>query len=183
MPDEARGHEEVAAPSGELAVRIGVWNSTKHCASMRRRMLGSRANAAGCLLHRLAPQVEEAVAQAGVLRIVALGVDLERQLLGGRLEEQASATTSTSPVGRFGLTVSGLRATTGRSRDHAFQAHPLRVPEEQLLGLKHDLGDAVMVAQIDEQQLPVIALAVHPAGQATVSPTWSVRNSPQLWVR
>jgi hypothetical protein len=31
-----------------------------------------------------------------------------------------------------------------------------------------DLGDAVMVAQIDEQQAAMIALAMHPARQADV---------------
>ena len=118
-------------------------------------------------LHRFAPQVEEAKAQARVFGIVALGVDLERQLLGGRFDQQG--------VGdHFDLAGRQVRVDRlGAARDHAaghgehaLQAHVLGVGKERMLGLEHDLGDAVMVAQIDEQQLPVITLAVHPAGQA-----------------
>ena len=57
-----------------------------------------------------------------------------------------------------------------RDRQHALQAHALGRAEERLLGLEHDLGDAVVIAQIDEQQLAVVPLAVHPAGQPHALP-------------
>ena len=50
--------------------------------------------------------------------------------------------------------------------DHAFRPHRVRRGERRRAGGEHALGDAVMVAQIDEQQAAVVALGVHPAGQA-----------------
>ena len=75
--------------------------------------------------------------------------------------------SSTSPVGSFGLMVSAVRGTTlpvtvttlsGRA---AFD-----LLEERARGIDHALGDAVVVAQVDEQQVAVVALAVDPAGEA-----------------
>ena len=34
------------------------------------------------------------------------------------------------------------------------------------VGIGHDLRDPVMIAQIDEEQVTVVALAVNPSGQA-----------------
>ena len=36
------------------------------------------------------------------------------------------------------------------------------------VGREHDLRDAVVIAQVDEQQIAVIALAMHPAGDTDV---------------
>ena len=75
--------------------------------------------------------------------------------------------TSISPVASAGLTVSGVRRTTspvtvmtlsGRTAVASANADAPSIDDA--------LGDAIMVAQIDEQQVAVIALAVHPAGQA-----------------
>ncbi len=119
------------------------------------------------LLHRLPAEIEEAIAQPRLLRVVALGVDLERQELGRRLDHQLVRDQLDS-TGRE-LRVDRLLAARDHmagDRQHALQAHPLGIPEKRLLGLEHDLGEAVVVAQIDEQQLAVIALTVHPARQA-----------------
>ena len=40
-----------------------------------------------------------------------------------------------------------------------------------------------MVAQVDEQQLAVVALAVHPAGQPGRLAASIRRSAPQVWVR
>ena len=74
--------------------------------------------------------------------------------------------SSTSPVGRFGLTVSAERSTT-RPVNGTTLSSRSRVDrgEQRRRRVDHALGDAVMVAQIDEQQLAVVALAVHPARQ------------------
>ena len=53
-------------------------------------------------------------------------------------------------------------------------------------GVDDALGDAVVVAQIDEQQVAVIALAVDPAGQADAPaprPASARRSAPQVCVR
>ena len=51
-------------------------------------------------------------------------------------------------------------------------------------GREDALRDAVVVAQVDEQQVAVIALAMHPAGQRdTCWPTCSGRSSSFVCVR
>ena len=40
----------------------------------------------------------------------------------------------------------------------------------RLLGVDDDLGDAVPVAQVEEDELPEVAATVHPAGQGDVAP-------------
>ena len=119
------------------------------------------------LLHRLPAQIQEAVAKARLLRIVALGVDLERQEIGRRLDHQL-VRDQLDLAGRE-LRIDGLGAPRDhvpRHGQHALQAHAFGRAEERPLGLEHDLGDAVVIAQIDEQQLAVVALAVHPAREA-----------------
>ena len=49
--------------------------------------------------------------------------------------------------------------------------------------VEHDLGDAVAVAQVEEDQLAEVAPAVDPAGQGQARPTSSARASPQVAVR
>ena len=44
-------------------------------------------------------------------------------------------------------------------------------------GVKTHLRHAVVIAKVDEQQVAVVALAMHPAGQADVWPTCSGRSS------
>src|SRR5581483_6081944 len=51
-------------------------------------------------------------------------------------------------------------------RDHALGAHRLGRLEHRARDVDYDLGDAVMVAQVDEQQIAMIALALDPARQA-----------------
>ena len=77
-----------------------------------------------------------------------------------------SAATSTRPVGSAGLTFSSVRPTTVpatlmtlSSRTASAAANAARVRRE------HALRDAVVIAQVDEQELAVIALAMHPAGE------------------
>ena len=49
--------------------------------------------------------------------------------------------------------------------DHRFGAHPLERRERRVGDVGDDLGEPEMVAQIDEQQIAVVALAVDPARQ------------------
>ncbi len=48
---------------------------------------------------------------------------------------------------------------------HPFRTQRLSQLERQAVGVGNDLGQAVMVAQIDEQQSAMVADAVTPAGQ------------------
>ena len=185
---QARGHQEVARALGRARGqdrRLELDEALRlHAPADARDHPASAAGCSACI--DLAAQVEEAVAQPRLLGIVALGVDLERQRLGRRLRAtRASATSSTSPVASFGLTVSALRATTRPVTVSTLSSRaPSASREERMLGLEHDLGDAVVVAQVDEQQLAVVALAVHPARQpARSARRRPARSSPQLWVR
>ena len=135
-------------------------------------------------MHRLPAQIEEAVAEPGLLRIVTLGVDLERQQLGRRLDHQIVRDQLDS-TGRE-LRVDGFLAARDHvagNRQHAFEARCFGLAEKRLLGLEHDLGEAVVIAQVDEQQLAVIALAVDPAGQPDALADRPGRSSPQVWVQ
>ena len=116
---------------------------------------------------RLAPEIEEAVSEPRVLGIVRLAEHRQRQLLGLRQHLELLILTSTSPVGRLGLTVSGVRATTSPSmRTTHSGLSRLGLLEGRRMRIGHDLGQAVMVAQVDEQQPAMVAHAMHPARQA-----------------
>ena len=120
-------------------------------------------------LHRLAPDVEVAVleAQALVDRRVRL-VDVERRRL--RLGQDLD-------VGRLELDRAGRQLRVLRAgqaqRDGALDHHDelgadaagLRVGVGRIGLVDDDLGDPVAVAQVEEDQLAVVAPAVDPAGQ------------------
>ena len=50
--------------------------------------------------------------------------------------------------------------------DHALEPDRLGDRERLRVGREHALRDAVVIPQVDEQQLAMIALAIDPAGQA-----------------
>ncbi len=75
--------------------------------------------------------------------------------------------TSISPVGILGFTrlgVAGLHLAV--DADAPFAAHLLDLGEDRAVGIGQHLRHAVMVAQVDEQDAPVVADPVHPAGKA-----------------
>ena len=92
-----------------------------------------------------------------------------------------------SPVGRRGFSVPGRRfATVPCDGDDELAADPAG----DLVGLGRvrlvddDLGDAVAVAKVEEDQLAVVATAVDPAGQAWRScRRRDARSSPAVVVR
>ena len=63
-------------------------------------------------VHPLAPQIEEAIGEPHVLRILGLGIDRERQRLGLRLDFDVGDDELDLAGARLGLTVSAERATT-----------------------------------------------------------------------
>ena len=79
-----------------------------------------------------------------------------------------SATTSTSPVGIAGLTVSGAALLDAALHgNHVFRAKLLRLLVQRRIGLraKYQLGHSVAVAQMNKDHAAQVAPAVHPAHQ------------------
>ncbi len=77
------------------------------------------------------------------------------------------ANTSISPVGRRSFTSSASRCFTSPSMRITHSERTVSADlEGWRIGVDHHLGDAVMVAQVDEEEAAVVAHAVHPAGQA-----------------
>ena len=78
------------------------------------------------------------------------------------------ACSSISPVGIAGLTVSGARSTTAAARaDHELVAQLVRDVRGRGRGLRvdHDLDDAALVAQVDEDEPAEVAAPRDPAGE------------------
>ena len=115
----------------------------------------------------LAPQIEEAVAQAGFLAGILVARHLQRQHVGGRFHLETIDTDLDIAGRQLGVDRLGIALHDAAGDDHhAFRTHRLDRLEHRRIGVDDALGDTVMVAQIDEDELPVIALSVHPAGQA-----------------
>ena len=177
------GTTKSRAPSGVERVRIGVSMSRKPArvqvvADRLRDPVAQLERA----LHRLAAQVEVAVAQAQRL------VDRASSSSSGKGGVSAAASTSsrvarisTSPVGMSGLTVSSERRTTSPAhRDHPLGAQLVRARVRLGRGLRveHDLHEAGAVAQVDEHEAAVVAAPVDPAGDSHLLAD-AVRRAPR----
>jgi hypothetical protein len=73
------GTRKSRAPSGDDAVRIGVWNSVKPAPPCACACRDDRRAGHDVLVQRFAAQIEEAVFQAHVFRIIRLAEDRQRQ--------------------------------------------------------------------------------------------------------
>jgi len=117
-------------------------------------------------MHRLPAQIEEAVFETRFLGIVDVGIDRERQRIGLGLQHE---------FGDLDLDLAGRERRVdrlGRARQHhagdrddAFQLQRDHPGEHRAAAVDHDLGHAVIVAQIDEQQLAMVAGAVDPTAE------------------
>ena len=118
----------------------------------------------------LAPEIEEAIAKSNILGIVAFAEHRQRQFLRGGLDCHFLRVDFHS-AGRQRLVDRALatREHLARNGDDRFDADRLGGAECGAVAVENDLGDAVMVAQIDEQHAAMIALAMHPAGQADLA--------------
>ena len=115
----------------------------------------------------LAAQVEETVLEADFLGIFGIAEYRQRQALGRGLHFH---------VGRIDFDLAGAQLRVdrlGRSRrdltgegQHRLGAHAIDDRVEIGGGLDDDLGDPVMVAQIYEQHIGMLAGAVDPAREA-----------------
>jgi hypothetical protein len=146
---------------GEDRRRIFGKADIAHAAAHRRDHLGALDDVG---VQRLAAQVEEAVLETDILGIVRLGEHRQRQL-GGFAQHFELANEHLDLTGRL-LGVDRLRRALlhlAVDADHPFRAHSLGQLERLGIGVDDQLGQPVMVAQVDEQQPAVIADAMHPA--------------------
>ncbi len=100
----------------------------------------------------LAPQVEEAVAQARLFGKLGVAVDLERQRVGRGLHDQLG--DRQLDLARRQLRVDGggrPRHDLARHGDHALEAQRLGDLEQRARAIEHALRDPVMVSEIEEQ--------------------------------
>ena len=117
--------------------------------------------------HPLASQVEVAMGQTDRLVDVAVRGDLERRWLGGR--------QNLDPFNLADFDLAGCQVGVGRSGgafpdlagygQYKFGAHARGrfMRFGVVIAVDRDLGDAVAVAQVDEDEAALIAPAVHPA--------------------
>ena len=124
-------------------------------------------------VQRLAPQVQEAIGEAQILRVLRLAEHGHRQLLGRR--QHLDLGDDDFDLARRKLGVHGGLPVDNRpvadrtiDADHPLGAHRLGNLEGGAVGVGNHLGQAVVVAQVDEQQAAVVAHAMHPARQARV---------------
>ena len=118
-------------------------------------------------VQRLAAQVEEAVGKADVLGVVGLAEHGQRQLarLAQRLDlAREQFDLAGRQVGVDGPLVAPSHVAV--DADHPLGTHALGRLEGGRVRIGHDLRDAVMVAQVDEQHAAMIAHPMHPARQA-----------------
>ena len=117
---------------------------------------------------RLFPaQVQKAITQARFLAQVGIAENLHRQSFGGAFDVEF-VDPHFDRAGRDAGIDRFFRALDHRAGDrhHAFGTHPFDTREQRTRNVDHALRQAIVVAQVDEQQVPVVALAMDPAGQA-----------------
>jgi hypothetical protein len=120
-------------------------------------------------VQRFAAQIEEAVFQADVFRIVRLAEDRQRQFAGLDRTSISRANISISPVGRLALTVSSVRGLTSPSTRMTHSPRTrLGVREAWRIRVGNDLGNAVVVTQVDEKHAAMVADAVDPSGEPDI---------------
>jgi len=163
---DAGGHQEVARAFGRRRRqdRRGIFGETDlgHAAAHVGDHLGAGDDV---LVQRLAAQVEEAVFEPHVLGIIRLAEHRQRQFLRRREDFDLLGEDFDLAGGKIGVDgVGHALLDHAIDADHPFAAHLFGSLEGGRIRIGHHLGEAVMVAQVDEQQAAMVAHAVHPAG-------------------
>ena len=120
-------------------------------------------------MQMLAPQIEKAIAQPDVFRVFLLAEHRHRQF--GRAPQHLDlADIDFDLAGRQVGIVGALRPPPHLAVDahHPFGTQRLRDLEGGTVGIGDHLGDAVMIAQIDEKHATMVADAMAPARKAHV---------------
>ena len=115
----------------------------------------------------LAAEVEEAVLEAHVLRLVGLLVrNVEGRHLRGGLHHELVRLDLDLACRKVGI--NRVRLTElhlARHGDHGLEMRLFDEAEEAAARMHDDLRQAIMVAEVDEQDAAMIAQAIHPAGK------------------
>ncbi len=116
----------------------------------------------------LAAQVEVAVLEAHVLALVGLLVrNVEGRHFRGAFHDEFVGLDLDLARGQIGIDGLGrAEFHFARYGDDAFQMRLLDETEERTRRMDDDLRQAVMVAQVDEEDAAMVAQAVHPARKA-----------------
>lgn len=119
----------------------------------------------------LAPQIEIAIFEADFLGIFILAEHRHRQFLRRRLYHDIAGAQfdfagRQRRIHRLGRTRHHIAGDGDDRLGAQFVEHRMR----RAVAVGYDLGDAIMVAQIDEQEVSVVALAVDPAGKLDRGP-------------
>ena len=129
--------------------------------------IDDRAAGHDVLVQLLATEVEEAVLKPYVFRIFLLAEHRQRQF-GGRPQHLDLADIDFDHAGRQFRIVGAVGAAAHLAVDphHPFRAQLLGFLERRRIRVGHALGQAVMVAQIDEQHAAMVADTMAPARKA-----------------
>src|SRR5262245_56787616 len=122
-------------------------------------------------VHAIAPKIQIPVAQARLLGILRIAVHLQRQRVGRRLHRQIGHGELDLAGGQLG--VHRFRSpghdVAGEGGDR-LQTKPRGQGEVGAAGIEDTLSDTGVVAKVQEQEVAVIALAMHPPGEAGGEP-------------
>ena len=165
---QAAGHQEVARAFGRRGRqdRRLILQETLLEHAIADRLDHARTQH-DVLVQGLATQVEIAVLEPDFLGILRLAEDWQRQFGGFRQHLDRLNPHLDFSGGQVGVDGRAFaQHHLAVDTDHALGAHPLHPLEARRLRVQHQLGQAVVVAQVDEQQTAVVPLPVHPAGQA-----------------
>ena len=169
---QARWHQEIARPLGrgrrdDRGLELGETGVPHRVA----QPFDDPAAQHDVVVKALAPQVEEAIGEARFLGVILLAEDGQRQIIRGAEDVGR---------GRIDLDLAGGQPGIDQARiaplhapldaDDGFRAQPFQQTKGRAVAVGDDLGDAVMVAQVDEQHAPMVAHPVHPARQAHLGP-------------
>ena len=167
---QTRGHEEVARALGarrredrrlKLEEALALHSSAKQINDLTAQH--------DVLMKLLAPQIQEPVPEPRVLRVRLVAEHRQRQIAGGPQHFDLAHINLDKPGRHFGVFGAGRAlAHLAVDADDEFRAQLLRFAEGRRIRIDHALGQAVMVAQIDEQQAAVVADAMAPAGKPNV---------------
>ena len=115
----------------------------------------------------LAAQVEKAVAEPRVLGIGLVAENRQREIARRTEHFDLLHINLDQPGWHLGvLGPGGPHAHEAVDAHDEFGAQLFGVPEGRRVGIDHALRQAVMIAQVDEQQAAMVAAAVAPAGKA-----------------
>ena len=163
-------HEEIARAfrRGSRQDRRGelIEADFGHAATHRGNDLGA---AHDVLVQRFTAKVEETVLQADIFRVVRLAEYRQRQFLGSGQHFDFGCEDfdfAGRQIGIDRIACAGLHFTI--DTDNPFAANGFGNLEGGRIGIGHDLGNAIMIAKIDEENAAMVTDAVNPSGKANV---------------